>query len=629
MALLAAGAAAGSDGGPTAPPASTVYATATVEARPLDTATAAVTIIDRAMIEAAGAVTVGELLRFVPGVNVTGEGLRGGINTVQIRGGDPNFTLVLLDGVPLNDPTYQIGDVFNLEGLSTAAIERIEIVRGPLSSHYGSTGLAGAVHIFTRRSVGEGVHGEVEGEGGDADHQRVRAALGGGGAGHGYFVDLGGEREAGRIADERFEALHLQGRAELALGARSDLQLGGRLASWEGDDYPEASGGPFLGSGELRRADNQELSFGAELRTGRGTARRHRLDLAVYRHDLERQSPAIGFQVPASEETTRFTRSRLGWAFTYTPRPAFQLSLGATVEREEGENQSLLLLPPAFGGAVAGDYRQVRTTPGVYGELVAHRGDFTFEMGVRVDLPEEISAETSPRLGLRWQPGGGATRLRASVGRAFKLPSFFALASPPQLGGNPDLEPEEMVGADLGVEHTFAAAKVEAGLGVFAHRYSNLVDFDFATFSHVNRGEVEAVGAELFLRWQPRAAWRVALDLTGQEVEDTGSGAPLLHRPDWHGGLRLDWRPRPALALHLDGSWVSGFRDQQIPVPARQRVAGHQLWGASAAWRFAPRLWLRARVDNLTDEAYEPRIGFPGAGRAWRLGLRWSAGGRP
>ena len=73
---------------------------------------------------------------------------------MQIRGGDPNFTRVLVDGVPVNDGTYQVGEVFDVEALPADGAARVEVVRGPLSSHYGSTGLAGAVQVITR--LGDG-----------------------------------------------------------------------------------------------------------------------------------------------------------------------------------------------------------------------------------------------------------------------------------------------------------------------------------------------------------------------------------------------------------------------------------------------------------------------------------------
>ncbi len=97
-------------------PATRFYSTATVRERPLSSATASVTVLDRETITASGARTVADLLRFAPGLDVTSNGPRGGFTTAQIRGGDPNFSLVLLDGVPMNDSTYQVGDAFDLGG---------------------------------------------------------------------------------------------------------------------------------------------------------------------------------------------------------------------------------------------------------------------------------------------------------------------------------------------------------------------------------------------------------------------------------------------------------------------------------------------------------------------------------
>ena len=109
------------------------------------------TVIDRRLIEDSGARTVGDLLRYAAGIHVLTSGPRGGFNTTQIRGGDPNFTVVLLDGVPLNDSTDTFGGGVNTALIPTAGIERIEIVRGPMSFFYGSAPLAGVINIVTRR----------------------------------------------------------------------------------------------------------------------------------------------------------------------------------------------------------------------------------------------------------------------------------------------------------------------------------------------------------------------------------------------------------------------------------------------------------------------------------------------
>lgn len=609
------------DTSPETPPENpTFYETATVRERPLATATAAVSVISRREIERSGARKVAELLSLVPGVGVVTAGTRGGLTTAQIRGGDPNFTLVLIDGVPVNDPTYQVGGVFNLEAMPTAAVERIEVVRGPLSSVYGSTGLAGAIHIVTRGG-GDGPRAEVE-LAGDEHGTGLSASAGGGAAGTRWRLGAVAEEEDERIADERFELAQLQGRFNVDLRSGAELRVAGRAAAWDASDYPDASGGPLFGDGALREADHTETSLHAELRSGR-----QRVEAALYRHDFDRLSPAIGQQVPAAEESIRYTRGNFGWSLADGwSRGATQWSwsVGLGVEREEARNESVLHLPPVFGGfEVPGDYDDDRTSAGAFGELSVERGDLAAELGLRLDEPDGAPGQANPRIGISYRPGGGATRLRASAGRAFKLPSFFALSSPPALGGNPELRPEVMEGVDAAVERSFAGGRARVELGLFSTRYRDLVDFDFQTFSHVNRSRVHARGAELSLDWRPTADLRLHAGLTRQNVEDEATGEPLRQRPDWRGALHLHWRVTPRLDLRLEGRHVGDFRDEQIPVPERTTVASHEVWTIAATWRLDERWRLRARADNVLDDDYESLIGFPGAGRSVRLGVRY------
>jgi iron complex outermembrane receptor protein/vitamin B12 transporter len=616
---------------PSDEPASTFYSTATVRERPLSSATGSVTVLDRAAIAASGARTVADLLRFVPGLEVTGNGSRGGFSTAEIRGGDPNFTLVLLDGVPINDSTYQVGDVFDLEGLPAFAVERIEVVRGPLSSFYGSTGLSGVINILTRTGGAGPPAVELEVLAGDAAFGQAQGALSGALGAATYFVGGTWEQEQHRVAAERFHASNLH--ANLAVpfaGAR--LQVKTRYATWNGDDYPDASGGPLYGSGELRRSSHQEVSLGTDLSFGGGGGdggERHRISLSIYRQDRDADSPAVFPQVPASVEATRYTVGRAGWSSTLYSGPHLRFSGGVDVEQERGENASVLLLPPEFGGRVAGDYSIVRTLPGAYTELIAEWGDVALELGSRFDAPSGRARQWSPRLGASWRPGRGATRFHASAGRAWKQPSFFALASPPALGGNPALRPEKVLGGDLGVEREFAwggAAKASAGLTAFRNRYDDLIDFDFAQFLHVNRARVDARGVEATAAWSPAASLSLTGNATWQQVEDLTTHAKLRHRPKWVAGARATWRPagRCGCELELDSQGVSHSFDEQIPVPERDTVAGYGLVGLAGRWRLAGPWELRGRIDNLTDKRYQTLIGFPGAGRSFRVGLRYT-----
>ena len=185
-----------------------VYETATVEARALPSAVVSVTVVDADELAATAVRDAAEALLLVPGARVEAGAARGGLQAARLRGGDPNFTQVLLDGVPLNASTDSRGGSVSLGSLSAFEIDRIEIVRGPVSSVYGSSGLAGAIHLFTRRP--EGPFWSAQLAGGTEDYAAAGLSLGSRSrsadapqtSGEATF---GVERDDERVADDLFE----------------------------------------------------------------------------------------------------------------------------------------------------------------------------------------------------------------------------------------------------------------------------------------------------------------------------------------------------------------------------------------------------------------------------------------
>ena len=178
----------------------------------------------------------------------------------------------------------------------------------------------------------------------------------------------------------------------------------------------------------------------------------------------DRASPAIIPVVPPGTEETDFRQMRASWRLQFEPG-TWQTSEasrgwvgGLEWSQERGENSSLLLLPPSFGGPIVGDWDFERNTGAAFVEYFQQRSsgavDWTIEAGVRLDSSFESDIDyddqASPRIGLRMRPTDSSFTLRASWGQAFKLPSFYALASPRALGGNPDLEPESATSVDFG-----------------------------------------------------------------------------------------------------------------------------------------------------------------------------------
>jgi outer membrane cobalamin receptor len=597
------------------------YETTTVTARPVSSATGGVSVLDAREIEAQASRSATEVVREVPGLNALSSGGRSGVTSAWVRGGDPNFTLVLLDGIPLNDATELQGGAVNLEELPASLVDHVEVVRGPLTAFYGTNALSGVIQLFTPRGGPGPLRASTGLEAGNADLRRAFGRLSGQAGRGGYAAGASWDEESHRVGDDRFRQLDLWGNADLALGGSGALALTGRFDDGTSEDYPDASGGPVYGDGLLRRIDHRDLDLGARLDLGDPGGRRQRFSVALARRDLDRTSPAVPPIVPASVEHTVYTRLRLGWQLPLVRATRTQLDVGLAGEGERGDNTSQLRLQEPPGAVVPGDYAKDRATGGAFAGLRHEHGPFLYEAALRVDVATGGEVQANPHAGVVWRLGSD-TRLRASAGRASKLPSFFALASPRALGGNPDLRPEHVWGGEAGLEQRVRRANLELAATWFRQELRDLIDFDFDRFQNVNRARVRTQGVELAVRWQARPTLAVEGEATYLDAADF-SGSRLLQVPRWTGGGRITWRPVPRASLRAQLRGSSRYFDRQYPVPERDGVDGYGLLGAAASWRIDKRLVLRARADNLTDRRYETLIGFPGPRRSFWAGIGW------
>ena len=600
------------------------YETATVRARALDLATASVQVVAADDLEHLAVRDAADALRLVPGAWVLGNESSAAGAGASLRGGDANFTLVLIDGVPMADSTDQYGGAFPLGSVGAAEIERLEVVRGPLSSFYGSSSLAGAIQVITAAPRGAAPFLGASADVGDHDRRGGRLSWGRAGESSDGSIAASFREEAGRVGDDALEQRTMSGRFGLSLGDASALRLSARVSDWQADDYGDGSGGPVYGSGDLRNSDHRDLGLAATVDLRAGGAWSHTLRSSFYEHELDRSSPPVVPLVPPITESTEFGDLRLAWTGALAPGDApWEFSFGVEGLTEEGRNRSLLLLPPFFGGPLAGDYLIERDRAGAFAEWRWRRGGFVAELGGRADFFEGEGSEFSPRVGLRYAPDSTSWSVRASAGEAFKLPSLYALATPRAIGGNPNLAAETSAGADLGFEARSGGGLVSGGVTLFSNRFENLIDFDFDTFQIVNRSKVDARGVEGFLVWTPSSRVGVDVRVTSQDTEDLATGRTLRRRPDLFGGVGLRVDVSEAVRLGVDARHTGAYLDEQIPAPFQTSVAGRDVVGLSVAWQAAARWRISLRADNAFDASYETQVGFPGPERSVRIGVRY------
>src|SRR5687768_2972598 len=240
--LAAANGAAVTPAQPTSAQPEIVVTGSRVATAPEDLA-ANITVLGRDHFDVEKPANLADLLRRVAGIHIDQVGGRGGTGSLYLRGADPNYTLVLVDGVRVNDPTNSRGGSFDLSALDIADIERVEIARGPYSAIYGGDALAGVINIITRPVAASTSSMYIEASAGayDTNQLAVNAAVA---TDHGRwrfgFSDI---NEGERVRGNDFDAQRLSGGFDTSLGNSTALSVSARYSESMRRGFPDDSGG--------------------------------------------------------------------------------------------------------------------------------------------------------------------------------------------------------------------------------------------------------------------------------------------------------------------------------------------------------------------------------------------------
>ncbi|HZD51569.1 MAG TPA: TonB-dependent receptor, partial [Woeseiaceae bacterium] len=572
---------------------------------------------------AANRSSVLDVLRGVPGLQVTQPGGRGGVASVFIRGGEPNFTMVLLDGVRVNDPNNTRGGSFDFSTLSVGDIERIEIVRGPQSAIYGSDALSGVINIITRGGADE-LGASVQAEVGEDDYQRAGLSLAGPLAGNGGFALRAATTDDGEATPgNTYISDSIAGKLEFGSTDGAHVRLFGRYSDNEGTSFPEDSGGPELAV--LRRLDSKSSTdVSAGVVGGLRLSESWRLNVSAGRYDHEDRydspgvAPGLRAPVPPNRGRSKLDRLSLSAHAVGDLTENLRATVGVDYHDEDGTSESFVEVFPGF--SLPSGFELDRSVTGVFGELQYRATtELALLASLRHDDPDGETGETTTKLGAVYDLNEGRTTLRANWGEGFKLPSFFALGS--ALVGNPDLKPEKSESADLGVTQRIDR-DLTATLTVYRNEFTDLIDFDFDLFTSVNRKSVTANGAELAIDWAVRSDLGLFAEVAYLDLDVKDSDVSLRQRPEWRGSAALRWHVTPDWKLDAEWLLVGETFDSSIPTDGLM-LDGYNRLDATVTWRATERTdWLLS-VDNLLDTEYAEAIGFPSPGRRARLALRY------
>ena len=559
-------------------------------------------IIDADEIAALGFSHALDAVARAPGVTVNQNGTFGGAATVRIRGASSAQTLVLIDGVSVNDASSP-GGGFNFARLDTGNIERIEILSGPQSTLWGADAIGGVVSITTRRP-GQGLGGSLFAQAGSYGTFRGGASVShGGGAGDFRLaatrLNTDGvsraDKRNGNTEDDGLETLTLSARGGLNLprGARLEGSLLWNDSESEFDSFHFGAQGNVGDGDELSRTE--ELSGHLALKAPMLGERFHNL-LLVGRAEIDRENFSDGLQ----SFQARGERTLFRYQGTLSIDARNTLVLGA--EREESSASG-------NDSAINGLFALYEWQP---------VGKLTLTGGLRSDDHERFGAETTGRVAAAFRPVPNLT-LRASWGQGFKPPTifqttFFCCGAP---AANDALRPERSEGVDFGAEWRPDSGLGHIGVTYFRQDTEDLIDFSFAIGGYQNIDEVESKGIEVSAGWNLTDAFALSADYAYIKARE-GDGTALRRLPKHSGDLALSYDPSGPFS----GTVLLRFNGRETNSDG-SRLDDWARVDINARYALSERLELFGRIENLFDTHYQQILGYGTPGLSGSVGVRW------
>ncbi|MGH7376939.1 MAG: TonB-dependent receptor plug domain-containing protein, partial [Candidatus Methylomirabilales bacterium] len=457
---------------PVEPEIGEVVVTATRTADPVGAATKSFTVITAEEIEAKQAQTVREALRTVPGVTLSQSGGLGTVTTTFLRGSNSSHTLYLIDGVPVNSPT---NGVFDLSDLSTDNVERIEIVRGPQSTLYGSAAMGGVINVITRRGTGTPSH-RVRFEAGKHSTFRETVSSAGGGAEWDYAVAGSRLNSQGELAHDDYENTTLSGRIGLRPTPTTRMEFFSRFLDAD-KDLPPVAGRGFDPDQNFQREFTQA---GATFTHAVTPAWDYKVTLARVIEETRFTDP------PSAPSVTETDVDDVEFVTSFRPVPQVVLTAGGQWKQEGADTATV---HPTLTDKAA--YLQAQLT------LL---DTLTLLGSARLDDHSRFGTHRTGQVSGVYRLLATGTAIRGGYGTAFRAPTINDLFG---AFSNPNLEAERSRTWEIGGEQRLFGNLAIVSATYFYTRFTDLIQFDFVTFTPQNIGSARSKGVEAAVEIRP------------------------------------------------------------------------------------------------------------------------------
>jgi vitamin B12 transporter len=591
-----------------------------------------ITVLDSAAIQASQTLDISTLLAQTPGVSFSRNGGVGGSTSVRIRGAEGDQTVVVIDGVKLNDPSTA-GGGYNFANLLAGDIGRIEILRGAQSTLWGSQAIGGVVNIVTAQAELP-FEASLTAEGGSMGTGYLRAAAGGKTdrvtwrlAGGRYETDGISSYRLGQEKDG-YENTGFSGRAVVRATDALSFDLRGVYSKGrhEFDGFPP----PSYAFGDTPEYGETEefvgyVAVNLDLFDG---ALQNRLAYGYTRTDRQNFNP----DQPVTDVTFDARGENRRWEYqgVWTINDAWTATFGGETEDSEMRSASPSDFDPSpvpteAKAGIDGIYAQVQ------GEVVA---GLTLTAGLRRDSHDTFGDKTLGQLAAAWSLNDGNTILRASFGQGFKAPTLYQLYSE---YGNTALAPEEADGWDAGIEQRFLERFMVRATW-FDRDTTNQIDFLSCTATsgplcfvngvrrsgvYANTARTKAHGVELEgsadlgpLQILANYTWT---DTENDSAGNVNRGKQLTRRPEHQANIQATYSWANEASLGAAIRYVGASFDNAANTYVLQ---SYTLVDLRASYPVNETFEVYGRVENAFDDEYETTRNYGSPGRGIYVGVR-------
>jgi len=579
-----------------------------------------VTIITRRDMEAQGKTTVVEVLQDILSLYPLQNGPLGAAASIQTRGANSEHTKIMLDGIELNDPMTPSRS-FNLAHLSIESIDRIEILRGPQSTLYGSDAMGGVINIITQKRTGaprvklntmggsyETAIGSAQVSGGS---ESIIYSLGFNRSHSGGFSAAGSQYE-GNSENDGYDSTNVSG--ALQIKTHKNLQFSLSILTCSASVDIDNFGGDFGDDPNNLEKNRNVLISGGGLGLFLGNRWESRLKLSYLEQKRTYDNP-IDEVNPFDSDNSEYKSGlfKIDWQNNFYLRTNNVLTAGLEYLMEKGESEY-------YSESLWGPYSSIfpQTSAQNIGIYIQNRAEifdnFFFTIGGRWDKHNEAGHHLTGRITSVYFLEATKTKFKAAIGTGFKAPSLYQLYAPATFygpTGNINLKPEKTTGWEAGIEQNLWDDRFQFGFTFFSNSFSNLIDFDFSQ-GYINIKKASTHGLEFTFRAVPVDNLRLSADYSHINAIDKDLEEDLLRRPKNRLSLSMDYTFAQKAVIHLSLNYT-GKRDDIFFsgwTSARVIMDQYTLVNAAFSYSIIKDLAVFIRLDNLLDTEYEIIKGY-------------------